>query len=104
MALKATATRSIRLSVSQSIGLKQPYVLTGTPSKPNLIYSVGVLKTVEETFRPLADRLQHQRCEFPKTMSMDSHWECVLIFTYSLKNTSNQPVQSLKMHQTFPNS
>ena len=68
MALTATATRSIRLSFSRTIGLKDPYVLTRSPCKANLIYSVGIFKTVEETFWTMADRLQHQCTAFPKTI------------------------------------
>lgn len=69
MALTATATKTIRLSVSRTIGLQNPYVVTRSPCKPNLIYSVGVFeKTVDDSFLPLAKRLQHQRISFPKTI------------------------------------
>ncbi len=68
MALTATATRSDRLAVSRAIGLRNPYVLTRCPTKPNLIYSVGSFKSVEETFRALADKLKVQSSKFPKTI------------------------------------
>lgn len=42
MALTATATKTIRYSVSKTIGLKSPYVITRSPSKNNLFYCVGV--------------------------------------------------------------
>lgn len=68
MALTATATRTICLSVSRTIGLKNPYVLTRSPCKSNLIYTTGIFKTVEETFCVLADRLREQKASFPKTI------------------------------------
>ena len=66
MALTATATKAIRLSVSRTIGLKDPYVLTRSPCKSNLIYTTGTFKTVQDTFCVLADRLQEQKSCFQK--------------------------------------
>ena len=68
LALTATATKSVRLSVSQIIGLINPYVLTRSPCKPNIIYAVGGFKTVEETFHQMADKLQYKKTIFPKTI------------------------------------
>ncbi len=45
-----------------------PYVITRSPSKKNLFYSVGVFKGVEETFRPLAQKLKSVRVDYPKTI------------------------------------
>ena len=45
MAVTATATKTIRYSVSKTIGLKSPYV---NPSKKNLFYCIGVFNGVEE--------------------------------------------------------
>ena len=84
MALTATAIKSVRLSVSRTIGLKNPYVLTKSSCKSNLIYSASVFTNVKYTFRPLFDKLQNQRNMFPRTinLSMHSHLECVLTFIY----------------------
>ena len=68
MAVTATATKTIRYSVSKTIGLKSPYVITRSPSKKNLFYCVGVFNGVEETFRPLARKLKNVRVAFPKTI------------------------------------
>ena len=83
MALTATVTKTICLSVSRTIGLRNPYIATRSPCKPNLIYSVGVFKTVEDTFSPLAKRLQCQRKSFPKTIIYgQSFGMCADIYLY----------------------
>ena len=83
MALTATATKAIRLSVSRTIGLNNPYVLTRSPCKSNLIYTTGVFKTVQETFGVLADRLQEQQFSFPKTIIYGQSFRmCADIYLY----------------------
>ena len=68
LSLTATATRSIRLSVSQTLGLRDPYVITRSPCKPNLIYSVGLFNGLVNTLSPLAEKLLEQKRAFPKTI------------------------------------
>ncbi len=68
MALTATATKTIRLSVSKTIGLKSPYVITRSSSKSNLFYCVKSFKGIEETFHPLSQKLKSLRVNFPKTI------------------------------------
>ena len=83
LCLTATATKSIRLSVSRTIGLRNPYVITKSPCKPNLIYSVGVFNTVEETLSPLAKKLEQQKRSFPKTIIYgQSFGMCADIYLY----------------------
>ena len=68
MALTATVTSSDRIAVTQMIGLQNPYTLTQTPSKPNIVYHIGSFKTVPDTFKKFADRLRFERVAFPKTI------------------------------------
>lgn len=83
MALTATATKAIRLSVSRTIGLKDPYVLTRSPCKSNLIYTTGTFKTVQDTFCVLADRLQKQKSCFQKTIIYGQSFKmCADIYLY----------------------
>ena len=55
MALTATATRSDRLTVTRTVSLRNPFVLTKCPTKANLVYHVRPFKTIAETFKPFAE-------------------------------------------------
>ena len=68
MALTATATRSDRLAVTQTVGLRNPFVLTKCPTKANLVYHVRPFLTIAETFKVFAERLKNEKNKFPKTI------------------------------------
>ena len=68
MAVTATATRTDRLAVSRTLGLRNPFVLTRCPSKNNLIYHVGIFRGFSETFQSFAHQLMIERTLFPKTI------------------------------------
>ena len=68
MALTATATKSFRLAVSALIGLRDPFVLTINPCKANLLYAVGQLKSIEDTFTPLLERLKKEKINMPRVL------------------------------------
>ena len=63
MALNATATKHVRLSVSHTLGMRAPAVYTLFPCKQNILYSVS---TVGETFQPLAKRIKNERESLPR--------------------------------------
>ena len=58
MALTATATRSLQKDIEDILGMKNPIVVALPPSRPNIMYAVGVFKSVEDTFSPLLERLR----------------------------------------------
>lgn len=68
MALTATATKSLRLSISKTIGLKNPYVLAISPSKKNMIYNVQKIGTIEEAFTSVIQILAKKRCLMPRAL------------------------------------
>ena len=68
MALTATATRSDISFISRIVGLRNPFVITRVPVIPNLIYAVGLFKSIPETFQNLAQKLVIERNKFPKTI------------------------------------
>ena len=83
MALTATATRSDRIAVTRTIGLKSPYVLTRCSARSNLVYSVGYFKSLPDTFKEFADRLRGEKTEFPKTIIYGrSFGVCADIYLY----------------------
>jgi len=67
MALTATATIKDREDISQTLGLRHPYILALCPTKPNIRYSVARFKSVSETFHHFAERLTNEKDLFPKT-------------------------------------
>lgn len=86
MALTATATKTIRYSVSKTISLIAPFVISRSPSKHNLFYSVGCFKEIEETFAPIAMRLKNKRLDFPKMIIYGrSLTTCANIYLYLKK-------------------
>ena len=46
LALTATATQTLRSSISRTIGMRNPVVIEVSPCKKNIVYSVGKLDDV----------------------------------------------------------
>lgn len=68
MAVTATASKTLRYSVSKTIGLHNPYTLSLCPSKKNLVYAVGKFVDVSVSFGPMAEKLAQLRAEMPRTI------------------------------------
>ena len=66
MALTATATKTLRYSVSRTIGMHNPFVIAIAPCKKNIMYSVQTFESVEITFKPVVDRLKGERISMPR--------------------------------------
>ena len=61
MALTATATKTLRHSVSRTIGMCDPVVIAVPPCKKNIMYSVKAFESVADTFKPIVERLKLER-------------------------------------------
>ena len=86
MALTATATRSVQIAVTNIVGLRNPFVITRCPARSNLIYSVGLFKSLPDTFEEFASKLKCEKTNFPKTIIyVRSFGLCADIYLY-LKN------------------
>ena len=68
MCLTATATRQVRVQVSDILGLRNPYVVAISPSKKNILYTVKSAQSLHEGFVTLMDRLKDQCKECPRTI------------------------------------
>ena len=68
MALTATATRSLRLELTDTIGMKNPMTVVLPPCKCNLKYAVSRYDSVEDTFTSLLEKLRKERITFPRTI------------------------------------
>lgn len=68
MALTATATQRLRTQVSTTLGMVDELVVCVSPYKENIMYAVGTFITITQTFRPMVERLRHERAKFPRTI------------------------------------
>jgi len=68
MCLTATATKQVHEEVTTILGLRNPYVVSISPSKSNILYVVKSGKDLHETFAPLMEQLIHKHEEFPRTI------------------------------------
>ena len=85
MAVTATATKTLRYSVSKTIGLHNPYVLALCPCKKNLVYAVGTFSNVPDTFGPLVERLAQFRAQLPRVIIYCRRFKIAQISIYCLE-------------------
>lgn len=83
MALTATAMTKDRQSISKTLGLRDPFILSKCPVNHNLRYSVGRFTSIPETFNVFANRLLEEKALFPKTIIYGRSLErCADIYIY----------------------
>lgn len=58
MALTATATSYVRLSVSKTLGMKEPVVISAPPCLANVTYIVNDFTSIEDNLMYLVDKLK----------------------------------------------
>lgn len=90
MALTAIATKSLRLSVSCTLGMENPVVIALSPCKENIRYHVGTFTTVSESFKPFVKRLMEDRDKAPRTIVYcQSYNMCADIYIYFSQTLGN---------------
>lgn len=96
MALTATATKSLRKDVCKSLGMKDPFLVTVSPDKTNLIFRVSPYESLETTFRPVIDELKRQRVRMEKTLiycqKQETCARLFLLFRLHLDNEFTEPI------------
>ena len=89
LALTATATKSLRLSVTCTPGM-----IALSPCKLNLAYTVGEFTTVRETFKPLLDTLRKDRDKCPRTIVYcQSFNTCGDIYMYLTQSLGHECIE-----------
>ena len=68
LALTATATSKLRTQVTLTLGMMDELVVSLSPCKPNIMYSVRKITTTSDTFLPMVERLRNERTTFPRTI------------------------------------
>ena len=96
MALTATATRSLRGAVCKTLGMDNPVVVvTVSPDKTNMVFSVAHFESLETTFRPTMEKLKHERTNMQRTLifckSQETCAQLYLMFKFFLREEFTQP-------------
>lgn len=83
MALTATATERLRKTASSIIGLRDEVVVSKSPCKNSIMYTVVASATIEEVFMPIARGLYKDRLLYPRTLIYcRSYTDCSSIYSF----------------------
>ena len=84
MALTATATKSTRRAVIKQLKTIQPKIVSVSPNKPNIKYSVLMnTHSLEETFAPLIEEIRQKRKSMDRTIIFcRTYDQCARIYMF----------------------
>ena len=103
MGMTATATSHTRDRVIAILGLINPAIISASPDKPNIAYSVRQKVSIEEAFTPLAMALKRSRRKLPRVIIFcRRHEECSQLYHFFLsfmKDESTEPVGAPNLAQ-----
>lgn len=68
MALTATATKTLHDAVVKTLGMDNLVVVSESPDKPNIVFSVLEFQSMETTFEPLIEKLRIERTSMGRTL------------------------------------
>ena len=68
MALTATASNSLRNGIMKTLGMRNAHVISISPNKRNIKYSVLNLETIDESFGPIADEIVEKQDGMDKVL------------------------------------
>ena len=68
MALTATTTVTLRKEVARMLSMKNEAVITMSPNRFNVIYTIRFMATVAQTFSPLVSAICEMSTKVPKTI------------------------------------
>ena len=87
MALTATATRSLRASITSILDIYDPIVIAVSPCKVNIIYAVEPCESLEQSFGPFVERLRSERTNMPRIIVYcRSYTDCADLYIYFRQN------------------
>ena len=96
MALTATATKSLRRDVCHILGMNDPYLVTVSPDKSNIVFSVSPFESLEMIFKPIMDELKKEREKMERTIIYCQQQEtCArlyLLFRLNLAKEFTEPI------------
>ena len=83
MALTATATRASRQEICRTLGMRNTYIISQSPNKPNICYRVQKKGSVEEMFGPIVLELRQKRTDMERIIIFGQTYEnCTQTYMY----------------------
>ena len=83
MALTATASCDVRMSVERLLSMKDPVRVILSPCKQNLMLCVASFVSIDVTFAPVLEKLLRNRVNFPRTIIYCRRYEeCADIYLH----------------------
>ena len=67
-AVTATAMKSLRREACHILGMSNPFVVTVSPDKSNIVFHVSPFTTLEGTFKPVTEELRKERMRMARTI------------------------------------
>ena len=96
MALTATATKTLRYSVTRTIGMRDPYILAKSPCKKNMMYFVSKFEALPTTFKPVVEKLKSERISMPRIIIYGKSFsicaDIYLFFRAELGESITEPI------------
>ena len=91
MALTATASNSLRKHVMQTLGMRNPCIISVSPSKKNIRYSAVKYTTIDDSFGQLVDELLDKQEKMEKILiSCRSIEDCSNLYLYFKKRLGHK--------------
>ena len=95
MALTVTAIRSLRGAVCKTLEMDNPVVVTISPDKTNMVFSVAHFESLETTFRLTMEKPKHECTNMQRTLifckSQETCAQLYLMFKFFLREEFTQP-------------
>ena len=100
MALTATASTTTRKAICSCVGMKKVLLVSQSPNKPNIFYSVNLdQKSIEEAFTPLVNEIRKKRTIVDRTIIFcRSYNSCTNIYFF----IKSQLGESISEPKGFP--
>lgn len=87
MALTATATKQVRITVSRRLGLRSPAIIVAPPCRPNVTYTVGTFTSITDNFMHLVEQLKHEGNTMGRTIIYCKRiQDCADLYIFFQKN------------------
>ena len=87
MALTATATRTLRVSIASILGMRHPTVIAVSPCKHNIMYAVESYVSLESSITPFVNKIKTERAKMPRTIIYcRTYSDCADVYLFFKKN------------------
>ena len=96
MALTATATNTLRKEICDTLGMRNPTIVSISPDKPNITFHVSPFVTIDKCFGPIAEQLYTNQTDLGRCIifcpTLDDCPKLYRYFRMSLRDRFTYPV------------